>query len=98
MNYRLEDLIDIQLFQTLQNKLDEIFTFPSAIIDNEGKILTATSWQDICTKFHRVNKQSEMECIHSDQYIASHLHEANPTVSYKCPHGMTDNATPIYRK
>ena len=52
-------------------------------------------WQDVCTKFHRVNKKSELECIKSDKYISDHLHEANPAVSYKCPHGMVDNAIPI---
>lgn len=95
MAYRLEDLVDLQAFQTLQETLNEIYAFPSAIIDNEGKILTAVGWQDVCTKFHRVNKQSELECIKSDKYISDHLHEANPVVSYKCPHGMVDNAIPI---
>lgn len=95
MNYTLSDLIDIEQFQVLQDRLNEIYSFPSAIIDSEGKILTATGWQDICTKFHRVNPESEKECIKSDQYIAGHLDEANPAVSYRCPHGLIDNATPI---
>ena len=50
---------------------------------------------DICTKFHRQNKECEKECIKSDQYILEHLAEANPAVSYRCPHGLVDNATPI---
>ncbi len=95
MNYKLEDIIDIKLYQELQDRLNEVYSFPSAIVDNEGNILTATAWQDICTRFHRINKQSEIECIKSDQYIATHLHEANPAVSYRCPHGMIDNAIPI---
>ena len=96
MNYKLEELIDIPLFQNLQDKLNVIYSFPSAIIDNEGKILTAVAWQDICTKFHRNNPECEKECIKSDRYILDHLHEANPAVSYQCPHGLTDNATPIF--
>ena len=95
MEYKLKDLIDIQLVQTLQDKLNEIYSFPSALIDLEGNILTATAWQDICTKFHRVHPLTEKECIKSDQYIVDHLHEANPAVSYKCPHGLIDNAIPI---
>ncbi|MFH1052073.1 MAG: PAS domain S-box protein [bacterium] len=95
MKYKLEDLIDITMFQSLQDRLNEVYSFPSAIIDNDGNILTATAWQDICTKFHRVNKECEKECIKSDQYILDHIHEANPAVSYKCPHGLVDNATPI---
>ncbi|MFC2111219.1 PAS domain S-box protein [Bacteroidota bacterium] len=95
MNYKLEDLIDISLLQSLQEKLNVIYSFPSAIIDNDGKVLTAVAWQDICTKFHRTNPDCEKECIKSDQYILEHLHEANPAVSYECPHGLVDNATPI---
>ena len=95
MNYKLEELIDINHFQSLQDKLNKIYSFPSAIIDNDGNILTATAWQDICTKFHRVNPECRKECIKSDQYIIEHLSEANPAVTYKCPHGLVDNATPI---
>ena len=95
MEYTLHDIIDMEHFQNLQDRLNEIYSFPSAIIDNEGNILTATAWQDVCTKFHRQNKDSELHCIQSDRYILSHLHEANPAVSYRCPHGLVDNVTPI---
>ena len=95
VKYALQDLIDMEHFQNLQDRLNEIYSFPSSIIDNEGNILTATAWQDVCTRFHRKNKESEHHCIQSDQYILSHLHEANPAVTYRCPHGLVDNATPI---
>ena len=95
MNYKLEDLLDLPLLQNLQEKLDVIYSFPSAIIDTSGKILTAVSWQEICTKFHRTNPQCNAECVKSDQYILEHIHEANPSITYKCPHGFVDNAFPI---
>jgi len=96
MDYRLEDIIDISLLQNLQDKLNKILTFPSAIIDLDGKILSASAWQDICTRFHRKNPQCEKECIKSDKYILGHLNEASPNVSYQCPHGLIDTATPIF--
>ena len=95
MEYKLQDLIDIQLLQEIQEKLNELYSFPSAIIDNEGKVLTAVAWQDVCTKFHRLNPECEKECVKSDKYILNHLQEASPAVSYRCPHGLVDNATPI---
>ena len=95
MKYRLQDLIDLEQFQSLMDRLNVIYPFPSAVIDNEGVILVATAWQDICTKFHRPNKECERECIKSDQYILEHLAEANPAVSYRCPRGLIDNAMPI---
>ena len=95
MKYRLQDLINMEQFQNLQDRLNEIYSFPSAIVDNDGNILTATAWQDICTQFHSKHEDCERECRLSDQYILSHIHEANPAVSYRCPHGLVDNATPI---
>lgn len=95
MKYKLQDLIDIEQFQLLQERMNNIYSFPSAIIDTEGNVLTAAAWQDICTKFHRTNPESKVECVKSDQYILSHLQEANPAVSYRCPHGLIDSAVPI---
>ena len=95
MDYKLEEIINIPLLQDLQEKLNLVYSFPSAIVDIDGKILTAVAWQDICTKFHRTNPECEKECLKSDQYIMDHLHEANPAISYQCPHGLVDNATPI---
>lgn len=95
MAYILKDLIDVQQFQMLQDRLNDIYSFPSAIIDNDGNVLTASAWQDVCTKFHRTNAECLKECIKSDQYIMDHLSEARPAVSYTCPHGLVDNATPI---
>ncbi len=95
MGHNLKDLIDITLFQSLQDNLEKIHAFPSAIIDTDGNILTASPWQDVCTKFHRANPLSEKECIESDKSIFENLQEANPTRSYKCPHGLIGTATPI---
>ncbi len=98
MEYRIEDFIDIPLFQKLQDDLNKIYAFPSSIIDNNGKILTATAWQDICTKFHRKHPACEKECIKSDRYIIDHIGEADPAIIYTCPHGLTDTAIPIVIK
>ncbi|GEM_PF-850607 len=95
MDYKLQDLIDIGLFQTLLDRLNKLFPFPSSITDRQGNILTATAWQEVCVRFHRINPQSEKECKLSDQYISEHLHEANPMIIYRCPHGMIDCAAPI---
>jgi len=94
-NHTLEKLIDISLFQDLQERLNRQFDFPSAIIDNDGKVHTAVAWQDICTNFHRKHPECNKECVKSDQYILDHIDEANPLVTYTCPHGLIDCAAPI---
>ena len=92
---RLEDLLDVSKLQEFFDSLNAAFPFPSAIIDNEGNILTTTACQDVCTQFHRAHPECELECRESDGYILSHIDEADPSVVYQCPRGMVDAATPI---
>ena len=95
MDYRLEELVDIPKLQVLLEKLEMLNSFTTAILDRNNKILAAAAWQDVCTKFHRVNPESEKGCIKSDNYISEHLNEAKPSVCYKCAHGLMDCAFPI---
>lgn len=95
MTYKLEDLIDVPKIKKLQDKLNVLYSFSSAVIDNEGNVLTAVAWQNICAKFHRINPDCAKECIRSNKYILEHFDEANPSVTYQCPRGLIDNAVPI---
>jgi ligand-binding sensor protein len=80
MEYRLKDILDISLLQSLQDRLNKIYAFPSAVIENDGEVLTAVAWQEVCTKFHRQHPECRKACIKSDQYILDHLDEADPAV------------------
>lgn len=93
--YRLEELVDIAKLQELLDSLYEIAQIPSAIIDVESNILTATAWTDLCTKFHRVNPDTEAKCLESDAIIVDKLTDRPAHVIYKCPMGLVDTATPI---
>ncbi|NTV50352.1 MAG: PAS domain S-box protein [Geobacteraceae bacterium] len=95
MNYTLKELLDIPRLRLLLDTLDEIHSMPSAIIDTEGSVLTATAWQDICTKFHRINHDTEKMCIESDRSIKASLGDNKQHVVYRCPMGLVDSATPI---
>lgn len=96
MTYTLKDLLDIPKLQELMAAMDEIHSMPSAVIDIEGNILTATAWQDICTKFHRMNPETRKKCIESDTHIKTELNNNCIThVTYHCPMGLVDAATPI---
>ena len=95
MNHQLTDLLDIPRLQAALDSLYASSGIPSAIIDNDGNVHTGSGWQDVCTKFHRVHPETRKRCIESDTYIAGHIREANPSIAYKCPHGLVDTATPI---
>ena len=95
MKHKLADILDIPRLQSALDSLYIASKIPSAIIDNDGTIHTGSGWQDVCTKFHRVHPEAQKRCIESDQYICRHIYEANPSVTYKCPHGLVDAAIPI---
>ncbi|QXE89652.1 PocR ligand-binding domain-containing protein [Geomonas subterranea] len=95
MKYPIAELLDIPKLQTILDSLYEVSGIPSAIIDLEGKILTGSGWQDICTRFHRGNPATEKFCIESDQKITSGLQDQQRHVQITCPMGLTDTATPL---
>jgi PAS domain S-box-containing protein len=95
VKHRLSDLLDIPRLQSALDSLYLSSKIPSAIIDIEGNVHTGSGWQDVCSGFHRVHPEARKRCIESDLFISRHIHEANPSVIYKCPHGLVDSATPI---
>jgi PAS domain S-box-containing protein len=95
VKYALTELLDIPTVQALLDSLDEINRLPSAVLDPEGNILTSTAWQDICTKFHRIDHKIVEKCIESDTRIKIRIGETSAPVIYHCPMGLIDAAIPI---
>ncbi|WP_020677637.1 PocR ligand-binding domain-containing protein [Geopsychrobacter electrodiphilus] len=95
MTYTLKELLDVPRLRVLLDSLDEIHKLPSAIVDMNGTILTATGWQDLCTKFHRINPETAKKCLESDLHFAARLDAEDPHVIYRCPMGLVDAAIPL---
>lgn len=95
MNYTLADLIDIPQLQELMDTFLVSNITPTAILDADGTILTASGWQDICTKFHRACPRSEALCRQSDAFITQNLGQGKKYVAYECANGLVDVAHPI---
>jgi len=95
MNYSLKELVEIPRLRSLLDSLYDISNIPTAILDAEGNILVTSAWQDICSKFHRINPDTHMQCVESDQHIEASLLGEEPYVLKKCPMGLIDAAIPI---
>ena len=91
----LSDVLDVDSIQKLMDKYYEITNIGVAIVDLKGKIFVKTGWQDICTKFHRVNPETEKNCLESDRFLAKN-DTANLFKMYKCKNNLWDISTPIY--
>jgi PAS domain S-box-containing protein len=95
MKYKFSDLVDIERLQSLMDDFYDVTKTPLAILDIDGKILTATGWQDICTKFHRVHPETSQKCSESDTALANRLAQGKKYNVYKCLNGLVDVAAPI---
>lgn len=90
----LTDIIDIKATQSLFKYLHNSLNIVSAILDTEGKVLMSVGWQEICTKFHRVNPKSRKNCLESDTILSKGVKKGKYK-SYKCKNNLTHFVTPI---
>ncbi len=90
----LSDVIDVQMIQSLMEYFYELVHIPMSIVDIKGKLVAAVGWQDICTKFHRVNAETCTNCVESDTQLSAGV-PAGEFKLYKCKNNMWNIATPI---
>ncbi len=90
----LSDIIDSDQLQKLMDAFHRLTRISSAIIDINGRVLVGTGWQDICTKFHRVNPESRLLCIESDLELSRNV-PPGTFKQYRCKNNLWDMATPI---
>jgi PAS domain S-box-containing protein len=93
-NLELADIINIPAVQSLMDSFHRLAPIPMAIIDLNGKVLVGEGWQDVCTKFHRVNPESCKHCIESDVELSAGVAPGEFKL-YKCKNNLWDVATPI---
>jgi two-component system, cell cycle sensor histidine kinase and response regulator CckA len=90
----LADIIDSRGIQSLMDSFYELACIPMSIIDLKGKVLVGVGWQDICTKFHRMNPDACRNCMESDLELSQGICFGDYKI-YKCKNNMWDVATPI---
>jgi len=91
----LANIIDVPSLQAAMDQLYVVTHMGIAIIDLKGKVLVGTGWQEICTKFHRVNPQTCKNCVESDIELSSGLSKGQIRL-YKCKNNMWDVVTPLF--
>ncbi|MCX6699697.1 MAG: PAS domain S-box protein [Methanomicrobiales archaeon] len=91
----LGDIIDPQVLQRLMDDFTRLSGMGMAILDTKGNVLVATGWQEICTKFHRVNPVTAGFCTESDLHLAKNMKQGE-YVAYHCRNHLWDVVTPLY--
>lgn len=91
----LKDILDTEAIQGLMDDFYTITNFGVRIINLKGEVLVGTGWQDICSKFHRVNPATLSNCIESDTHLTRHVKKGD-IQEYKCQNSLRDIVTPIF--
>ena len=91
----IANIIDVPKLQATMEHLYTVTNMGFALIDLRGNVLIGTGWQDICTKFHRVNPLTCRNCVESDLELTSGLKNGEIRL-YKCKNNMWDVATPLF--
>jgi PAS domain S-box len=95
-NLELADVINSEEVQKIMEDFYRVSGLCIGIVDLSGKVLVANGWQDICTRFHRVNPDTCKNCNESDTILSlPDPNGASPYKSYKCKNNMWDISTPI---
>ena len=95
LEIELGSIINVEELQSVMDDFCHLTNMATAVLDLKGRVLEATGWQDICTKFHRVHPQTARNCTESDLFLAAHL-EPGEYVEYKCKNGLWDVVTPLH--
>ena len=91
---QLKDIVDIPAIQAMMDDFFKVTGILSAILDTSGNVLIAVGWQDICTKFHRVNPQMRLNCTESDTQLSAGV-APGAFKFYRCKNSLWDVVTPL---
>lgn len=93
----LSEIFDVKAVQKMMDSFYNITNIGIGIIDMQGNVLVANGWQDVCTRFFRVNAESCRNCIESDTVLSvAGPEQRGKFKAYKCKNNLWDISSPIY--
>lgn len=90
----LSDILDAPEIQALMDDLYRITGLKMSIIDVKGKVLVDVGWQDICSRYHRINPETCKRCQESDTELTVGIPQGEFR-TYRCKNNMWHIATPV---
>jgi ligand-binding sensor protein len=100
MALSFSQLIDIAVVRPMLRTFSMTAGVPMSIVDREGKVLTTSGWQRVCSFFHRRFPLAVQRCIESDTDFAGFYRNGHPPVSgdhfeSRCRNGLVHIGFPI---
>ncbi len=88
------DLLDIQEFKKILDSFYNLTGIPNGLLSNDAQIISKSGWCDACELFHRINPQTNKDCLLNDKDWIYTLKEKE-IISTSCKNGLLTYATPI---
>jgi len=86
----LGEILDLEFLDTYINQIYTFTNIPITILDEEGKIVIASEWIDLCKKHMRTNGITSLKC----NAACSKINESGHKI-FKCPNGLCMYSVPI---
>ena len=93
-NYNFSDLVDIEEFKKVLDSFYKVTGIPNGLLSNDAQIISKSGWSDACEIFHRINPQSNKDCLLNNKDWIYTLKEKE-IISSSCKNGLLIYATPI---
>ncbi len=93
-NFKIVDLIDIEEFKKVLDSFYNLTGIPNGLLSNDAQIIAKSGWSDACELFHRLNPQSNKDCLLNNKDWIYTLKEKE-VISTSCKNGLLTYATPI---
>lgn len=90
----LSDVIDEESLQSMMQEFYRLTGLGIGIVDLSGNVIVKVGWQDICTKYHRINPETLKDCRESDLSLSEGV-RAGEFKAYHCQNNLWDVVTPI---
>lgn len=91
----LADLVDAAMLRPMMDDFYELTNIPMSLIDLQGDVVVKAGWQDVCTRFHRVNADTYANCIESVTLLTADIAPGEMRL-HQCKNGMWYAVTPVF--
>jgi PAS domain S-box-containing protein len=97
--HSIRDLVDLEGLRRIFERFSQATGFTIRFLEHPSmKVLIATGWRDICSKFHKACPESAKHCLASNIKLIGQLKKIGQLVIEECENGLLDCATPIIIK
>jgi PAS domain S-box-containing protein len=93
-HFTLKEILDTRALQSMVDDFFQMTHIGIAISDMEGRVLVSAGWQEVCTHYHRIHPETELNCLQSDLELSRGIPKGEFKL-YRCKNNMWDIATPL---